>query len=88
MEDWICGAVGSRPVRKVTPQDLLAALRRIEERGRHETAHRARADCSRILRYAVATGRAERDVTVDLRGALAPVKTTRAFFAAIATPAR
>jgi integrase len=85
MEDWIYGAVGSRPVRKVSPQDLLAALRRIEERGRHETAHRARADCSRILRYAVATGRAERDVTVDLRGALAPVKTTH--FAAITDPA-
>ncbi len=84
LEDWIFGAIGNRPIRKVAAKDLLAALRLIEARGRHETAHRARADCSRILRYAVATGRAERDVTVDLRGALAPVKTTH--FAALTDP--
>lgn len=46
----------------------------MEARGIHDTAHRTRSACSRIFRFAVATGRAERDVTVDLRGALAPVQ--------------
>jgi hypothetical protein len=48
-------------------------LRAIEERGRHETTHRVRAQCSEVFRYAVATGRADHDVAADLRGALAPV---------------
>jgi integrase len=56
----------------LTPQ-LLAALRRVENRGRHETAHRVRSECGVIFRYAIATGRAERDPCADLRGALAPV---------------
>ena len=50
--------LGSRPVAEITAQELLAALRRIEARGRHETAHRVRALAGRVLRYAVATGRA------------------------------
>lgn len=48
-------------------------MRRIEERGNHDTAHRVRAKCGEVFRYAVATGRAERDPTTDLHGALAPV---------------
>jgi integrase len=51
----------------------LIALRVIEQRGLHETAHRVRAQCSEVFRYAIATGRAERDTASDLRGALAPV---------------
>src|SRR6184192_4892397 len=66
--------LGSRPVAAITAQELLAALRRIEARGRHETAHRVRALAGRVLRYAVATGRAQHDVAADLRDALAPVK--------------
>lgn len=84
LEDWVYDAVGQRPVAEIKAADLLAVLRRIEARGRHETAHRTRADLSRLLRYAVATGRAERDVTVDLRGALVPVKTEH--FAALVDP--
>jgi integrase len=52
---------------------LLTALRRIEDRGNHESVHRVRAECGEVFRYAIATGRAERDPTSDLRGALAPV---------------
>ena len=48
-------------------------MRRIEARGAHETTHRAKQRCGQIFRYAIATGRAERDITADLRGALAPV---------------
>jgi integrase len=53
--------------------DLLAALKRIEARGFRETAHRVRSTASNVFRYAVATGRTERDISTDLRGALAPV---------------
>jgi integrase len=66
--------IGSRPVAEITAHILLTTLRRIEERGALETAHRAHQNCSQIFRYAVATGRAERDPCVDLRGALPPAK--------------
>jgi integrase len=51
----------------------LVCLRRIEDRGAIETAHRALQNCGQVFRYAIATGRAERDVSADLRGALSPV---------------
>ena len=51
-------------------------LRRLESRGKHETAHRTKQRASQVFRYAIATGRAERDPTQDLRGALAPVVTS------------
>ena len=66
--------LGSRPIADITAPELLATLRRIESRGAIETAHRAQQNCSQVFRYAVATGRAERDPTADLRGALSPVK--------------
>lgn len=66
--------IGSKSIAKLSPQEILKCIQRIESRGALETAHRAMQNCSHILRYAVATGRAERDVTVDLRGALPPVK--------------
>jgi integrase len=68
--------IGTKPVADLTPAELLTVLRRIESRGAIETAHRAMQNCSQVLRYAVATGRAQRDITVDLRGALqAPQET-------------
>ena len=66
--------LGGRPIAELTAPELLATLRRIESRGAIETAHRAQQNCSQVFRYAVATGRAERDPTADLRGALTPVK--------------
>lgn len=65
--------IGKLPITSIAAPQLLAALRRIEERANHETAHRVRAECGEVFRYAIATGRAERDPTGDLRGALAPV---------------
>ncbi len=53
---------------------MLAALRRTESRGAIETAHRAHQTCSQVFRYAIATGRAERDPSTDLRGALPPTR--------------
>ena len=64
--------LGSRPVGEITAPELLAALRRVEERGAVEVAHRVSGICSLVFRYAIATGRAERDPSADLRGALAP----------------
>lgn len=66
--------LGQRPINQITPPELLTALRRVEERGVIETAHRARANCGQVFRYAIATGRAERDISQDLRGAIPPVK--------------
>jgi integrase len=66
--------IGGRPISDVTAPDLLAVLRRIEGRGALDTAHRALGSCGQIFRYAVATGRCERDPSGDLRGALSPVK--------------
>jgi integrase len=65
--------LGKRPIADIKALDMLAVLKRIEERGRHETAHRVRSECGNVFRYAVVTGRADRDPTVDLRGAIAAV---------------
>lgn len=64
--------VGGRPIAEITSRELLGVFRKVESRGAIETAHRTKQNCSQVFRYAVATGRAERDPTVELRGALAP----------------
>lgn len=68
--------IGDRPIGKITPPELLAALKKIEVRGKHETAHRAKQKAGEVFRYAIPSGRCERDVSSDLRGALAKVVTT------------
>ncbi|MEJ2727945.1 MAG: integrase arm-type DNA-binding domain-containing protein, partial [Deltaproteobacteria bacterium] len=69
--------LGARPVGSITPPELLTVLRRIEDRGALETAHRVQQICGKVFRYAIATGRAERDPSADLRGALSPTKPKR-----------
>jgi integrase len=66
--------IGDRPIASIASPELLTVLRRIESRGSIETAHRALQNCGQVLRYAVATGRAERDCSRDLIGARAPAK--------------
>ena len=78
--------IGGRPIAEITAPELLSLLRRIEGRGAKDTAHRALQNCGQIFRYAVATGRAERDPTGDLRGALAPLK--HEHYAAITDPVK
>lgn len=78
--------IGNKPISEVTPPILLEVIRRIEERGALETAHRALSNCSQVFRYAIATGRADRDPSQDLKGALPPVKTKH--FAAQTDPKR
>ena len=62
--------IGDRPIGAITAPELLLMLRRVEARGHYELAKRLRSVCGRVFRYAIATGRAERDPSVDLRGAL------------------
>lgn len=76
--------IGGRPIADVTAPELLVVIRRIESRGALETAHRALANCGQVFRYAVATARAERDLSGDLRSALPPVKGEH--FAAVTEP--
>lgn len=66
--------IGSKNINEIKAPELLAVLRRLESRGILETAHRVHQKCGQIFRYAVATGRAERDPSTDLKGALPPVK--------------
>jgi len=67
-------AIGDRPVAEITAPEVLSVLRKVEARGRYETARRLRSTCGMVFRYAIATGRAERDPSVDLRGALTAPK--------------
>ena len=66
--------IGHRPIAEITAPELLAVLRRIEGRGALETAFRARVYSGLVFRYALHTGRADRDPAADLRGALPPKK--------------
>lgn len=84
LERCIFPWLGNKPIREITPSILLSCVRRIEERKAIETAHRVLQSCGQIFRYAIVTGRADRDVSADLRGALAPVKQTH--FASIKDP--
>jgi len=76
--------IGDKQIAKVTAPELLSLIQRIEKRGAIETAHRALGNCGQVFRYAIATGRAERDLSSDLRGALPPAKGEH--FAAITEP--
>ena len=62
-------ALGDRPIAELRPPELLAALRKIEDRGAHDVRERVQQRASMIFRYAVANGRCERDPVADLRGA-------------------
>jgi integrase len=76
--------IGGKAIANITVQRLLETIRRIEQRGALETAHRALGNCGQVFRYAIATGRAERDPSGDLRGALPPAKGTH--FASVTEP--
>lgn len=76
--------LGKKPISSITAPDVLSVMRRIDERGARYTAHKVKSEISQIVRYAIATGRAERDPCPDLRGALPPAKETHR--AAITTP--
>jgi len=62
--------LGKRPISEIKAPELLTTLRRVESRGALESAHRIKTIAGQVMRYAVATGRAERDPSADLKGAL------------------
>ena len=72
LENQVFPWLGADPIDEIEAPALLAVLRRIEARGARDTAHRTKERCGQVFRYAIATGRAKRDPSVDLRGALAP----------------
>ncbi len=78
--------LGRRPVGGIKPSELLACLRRVEERGAIETAHRVKQACGQVFRYAIATDRCDRDPAADLREALTPIQARH--HAAITDPKR
>lgn len=86
LETHVFPWIGRRPVREITAPELLAVLRRPESLDKLETAQRIKQICGQVFRYAVATGRAERDPAADLRGALKTKKTRH--FASITDPAK
>lgn len=84
LENDVFPWLGGKAIATITAPDVLAVLRRIEGRGVVETAYRAKTNISQVMRYAIATGRAERDPCPDLKGALQTPVTTN--FAAITDP--
>jgi integrase len=74
--DFALPDLGSRPIARLTAPELLEVLRKVEARGRYETASRLRSTFGTVFRYAIATGRAQRDISSDLRGALITPKPT------------
>jgi integrase len=78
--------LASRPIAEIEAPDLLAVLRRVEKKGFIDTAHRVRAVSGRVFRYAIATGRARRDISADLKGALIPKRSRN--LAAITDPGK
>jgi len=84
MERDLYPYVGTLPLDQLSPPQLLAVLRRVEARGAAESAHRLKQTVGQVFRYAVATGRAQRDITTDLKGALTTPK--KQHFPAITDP--
>lgn len=78
--------LGDRRISDIEPIELLAVVRRVEERGALDVAHRVLTTSGQVWRYAVATGRASRDVSSDIRGALKPHHGKH--FAAITIPVK
>ena len=66
--------LGNKAITDITVPELLQVLRRIEARGAFETAHRVLGNVSEVFRFAIASGKTDRNIAVDLKGALQPVK--------------
>lgn len=76
--------LGGRPIAEIAAPEVLTVLRRIDDRGARYTAHKVKSEISQAFRYAIATGRAERDPCPDLKGAIPPARGEN--FAAITSP--
>lgn len=84
LENDVFPWIGSKPISDITAPELLTTVRRVESRGAIDTAHRTLQNCGQIFRYAVATGRTDRDPSGDLRGAVPPARASH--YASIVEP--
>jgi len=87
LEKFILPYIGKISIAEISATEVLLVMRRIEERGAINTAHRVKIIASQVFRYAIATGRAERDPVPDLRGALQPRPQAK-HFSAFTDPAK
>ena len=85
LEHEIFPYLGKRPIKSISAPEFFTVLRKVENRGAITAAHLALRECGRIFRYAIVTGRAERDICADLRGAIRPMPTVK-HYAAITDP--
>ena len=72
LESNIFPALGKRPLDQIEAPELLQAIRKIENRGSYDLAHRVLQVCGQVFRYGIASGRCTRNPSTDLRGALTP----------------
>ena len=84
LENHVFTQIGKMPISEIGPRDVLSALQKIEARGAIESAHRVKQVCGQVFRYAVAIGAVDRDVTADLKGAIAVA--VKVHYAAITEP--
>lgn len=73
LED-LASSLAKRPIKEITPAEILQILQKIEKSGRRETARRLRGVIGSVFRLAIVTLRAEIDPTLALQGALQPPK--------------
>ncbi|QBB70631.1 DUF4102 domain-containing protein [Pseudolysobacter antarcticus] len=85
LENDVFPWIGAKPIGELSAKELLTTVNRVVARGAIESAHRVLQNCGQVLRYAIATGRSERNPATDLKGALPPVNETHR--AAITEPA-
>lgn len=78
--------LGKRPISEIDAPEILAVLKRVDERGARFTAHRVRSEISRVFRYGIKEGFCKTDPARDLIGAIPPAQTTH--FASITEPAK
>ena len=81
----LCGSIGNMPIAEIEPADVLVAVRRIEGKGKLESARRTLQLAGSVFRYAIATARLKSDPTRDLKGALTSPTVTH--YGAVIDPA-
>jgi integrase len=84
MEVYVYPWIGNKSMQSIGLEDMRGVLDRVTRKGTHETANRVRSLCDRVFRFAIATGRAERNFAADLRDAVPVASATS--FAAITDP--
>ena len=72
LNNYLIPYLGNRPIDEITGPELLDTLNRLEKLNKINTAHRVKQLAGQVFRYGIATGRCDRDISADLKGALSP----------------